>query len=215
MAQLRHNSGALSQDLSGSPVVGRISAASAMTVVKNRLWTRLRANAGPPGVVPAQRVETALGHAVAGLVATIVVLQAGIAELEAAMTAEFDAHPDAVLLGPVPGLGPVLAARVLGEIGEDRARFPGAENLRAFAGTAPITKASGRRRRLGAEVPVGLERDHDDEGRMQRAVKLPFRWSMYAARASLPAAPSPAWSTFPFPTCGRRSQRLIRRDRCS
>lgn len=80
----------------------------------------------------------------AGLVATIGVMQAGIAELEAAMTAEFDAHPDAVLLGPVSGLGPVLAARVLGEIGDDRTRFPGAENLRAFAGTAPITRDSGR-----------------------------------------------------------------------
>jgi transposase len=60
------------------------------------------------------------------------------------MTAELDRHPDAGILRTVPGLGSVLGARVLGEIGDDRSRFAGAENLRAFAGTAPIPKASGR-----------------------------------------------------------------------
>lgn len=97
-----------------------------------------------PALRQPERVETALGHAVAGLVATISVMQTGIAQLEAAMTVEFDAHPDAAILTPAPGLGPVLAARVLGEIGDDRTRFPAAQNLRSFAGTAPITKASGR-----------------------------------------------------------------------
>jgi hypothetical protein len=28
-------------------------------------------------------------------------------------------HPDAAIFTPAPGLGPVLAARVLGEIGDD------------------------------------------------------------------------------------------------
>lgn len=60
------------------------------------------------------------------------------------MTAEFDQHPAADLLRGVPGLGPVLAARVLAEIGDDPARFATADGLRAFAGTAPITRASGR-----------------------------------------------------------------------
>jgi len=105
-----------------------------------RIVTALRI----PALHQPERVEAAFGHAVSSLVATIGVMQTGIAELETAMTAEFDAHPDAAILTPAPGLGPVLAARVLGEIGDDRARFPGAENLRAFAGTAPITKASGR-----------------------------------------------------------------------
>jgi transposase len=71
-------------------------------------------------------------------------MQSGIASLEAAMANEFDKHDDAQIMSPAPGLGPVLAARVLGEIGDDRARFEGAENLRSFAGTAPITRASGK-----------------------------------------------------------------------
>ena len=33
---------------------------------------------------------------------------------------------------------------MLGEVGDDRTRFAEAANLRAFAGTAPITKASGK-----------------------------------------------------------------------
>jgi hypothetical protein len=97
-----------------------------------------------PALHQPERVEAALGHVVAGLVATISMMQAGIAELENVMSAEFDAHPDAAIFTPAPGLGPVLATRVLGEIGDDRARFLAAQNLRCFAGTAPITRASGR-----------------------------------------------------------------------
>jgi transposase len=105
-----------------------------------RIMTALRT----PALHQPERVEAPLGHVVARLVATISVMQAGIAELENVMTAEFDAHPDAAIFTPAPGLGPVLAARVLGEIGDDRARFLAAQNLRCFAGTAPITRASGR-----------------------------------------------------------------------
>ncbi|WP_306454265.1 transposase [Rhodococcus sp. ACS1] len=47
-------------------------------------------------------------------------------------------------LRSAPGLGPILAARVLAEVGDDPARFTTANGLRAFAGTAPITRASGR-----------------------------------------------------------------------
>jgi transposase len=108
--------------------------------VAERIVTALRA----PALRQPGQVEAALGHAVTGLVATVTVMQAGITQLEAAMTAEFDAHPDAGILTPTPGLGPILAARVLGEIGDDRTRFPATQNLRSFAGTAPITKASGR-----------------------------------------------------------------------
>jgi transposase len=108
------------------------------------LAERIVATLRAPALHQPERVEAALGHAVAALVSTIAVMQAGIAALEAAMTAEYAAHPDASLFTPVPGLGPVLAARVLGEIGDDRDRFPAAQNLRSFAGTAPITKASGR-----------------------------------------------------------------------
>ena len=56
------------------------------------------------------------------------------------------AHPDGELLLSLPGLDVRLAARVLGEIGDDRLRFPTPAALQCYAGTAPVTKASGRLR---------------------------------------------------------------------
>ena len=56
----------------------------------------------------------------------------------------FDTHSLAPILRSAPGLGPILAARVLAEIGDDPARFDSPAGLRAFAGTAPVTRASGR-----------------------------------------------------------------------
>jgi len=44
----------------------------------------------------------------------------------------------------------VLAARVLAEAGDDPQRFVTAGGLRAFAGTAPVTRASGRSRYVKA-----------------------------------------------------------------
>ena len=38
----------------------------------------------------------------------------------------------------------VLGARVLGEFGDDQTRFPTAKSPKNYAGSAPITKASGR-----------------------------------------------------------------------
>jgi transposase len=46
----------------------------------------------------------------------------------------------------MPGLGPVLGARVLGGLGDDPDRFDDVRGVRSFAGTAPITRASGRSR---------------------------------------------------------------------
>jgi transposase len=43
----------------------------------------------------------------------------------------------------MPGLGPILGGRLLGEVGDDRDRFIDARGLKSFAGTAPVTRASG------------------------------------------------------------------------
>jgi transposase len=56
------------------------------------------------------------------------------------------AHPDGEVLLSLPGLDARLAARVLGEVGDRRARFPTPAALQCYAGTAPLTKASGRSR---------------------------------------------------------------------
>lgn len=89
-------------------------------------------------------VETALGLTVTGLIQVIASMRATVEAHEAALGEAFARHPLAQVLTSAPGLGPILAARVLAEIGDDPARFSSVTGLRAFAGTAPVTRASGR-----------------------------------------------------------------------
>lgn len=89
-------------------------------------------------------VEQALGTTVESLLKIIVAMRDAVDLLEGELAAAFDQHQLAPILRSVPGLGPVLAARVLAEVGDDPRRFTGPAGLRAFAGTAPITRASGR-----------------------------------------------------------------------
>lgn len=97
-----------------------------------------------PALRQPTQIEAALGTTVTALLAIVVSMQNAVEQLEAVLATEFDAHPQAGILRSAPGLGPVLAARVLAEIGDDSTRFDNAASLRAFAGTAPVTIASGR-----------------------------------------------------------------------
>ena len=72
--------------------------------------------------------------------------------LQTAIAARFDEHPDASVITSLPGLGPVLGARILGELGDDRSRFADAKSVKAFAGTAPVTRASGTKRVVSMRV---------------------------------------------------------------
>ncbi len=69
-----------------------------------------------------------------------------ITELEAGLSEHFEQHPDAKVVLSLPGLGTVLGARVLGEFGDDRTRFSSPKCRKNYAGTSPITKASGHSR---------------------------------------------------------------------
>lgn len=114
------------------------------------LVDRVLADLKTPSLHQPAAVETALGLTVNGLVHVIAAMQSTVHSLEAALATEFDQHPLAPVLRSAPGLGPVLAARVLAEVGDDPDRFATAQGLRAFAGTAPITRASGRSRFVNA-----------------------------------------------------------------
>ena len=105
-----------------------------------KIQTALRAEQ-PEG--PAELAE-AFGAATAARVAVLIALNGQIAELERALSEHFDRHPDAEILRSLPGLGVVLGARVLGEFGDDPTRFTDPRGRKAYAGTAPITKSSGR-----------------------------------------------------------------------
>jgi len=93
--------------------------------------------AAPPLVVEAQAANTT------ALVAVITTLNEQIARLEAELVEAFDRHPDAEILRSLPGLGAILGARVLAEFGDAPGRYLDAKARRNYAGTAPITRASG------------------------------------------------------------------------
>jgi Transposase/Transposase IS116/IS110/IS902 family len=91
-------------------------------------------------------IAAAYGAAARSAVRLISAYTAEIAELEHALADHFEQHPDAKIVRSLPGLGTVLGARVLGEFGDDRTRFASPQSRKNYAGTSPITRASGRSR---------------------------------------------------------------------
>ncbi|MBV9352383.1 MAG: IS110 family transposase [Mycobacterium sp.] len=91
-------------------------------------------------------VAAAFGATTRATVGIIAELNRQIAELEASMAEHFETHPDADIYRSLPGLGVVLGARVLGEFGDDPNRYTDAKSRRNYAGTSPLTVASGKKR---------------------------------------------------------------------
>jgi transposase/transposase IS116/IS110/IS902 family protein len=91
-------------------------------------------------------VAAAFGASVAALVAVTAELVRQTAAVEASLSASFEQHPSAEILRPLPGLGVVLGARVLAEFGDDPHRYTDAKARKNYAGTSPITRASGKSR---------------------------------------------------------------------
>jgi transposase len=89
-------------------------------------------------------VETAMGAQALRLLATLDAECASVEELGQACLEAFRQHPDYEVITSFPGLADLSGARVLAEIGDDRDRFSSARSLKAFAGSAPVTRASGR-----------------------------------------------------------------------
>ena len=91
-------------------------------------------------------VADAYGAIVASLVTVIGSHTRQITELDEVLETHFGQHPDAAILRSLPGLGVVTGARVLGEFGDDPHRYPDAKARRNYAGTSPLTVASGTQR---------------------------------------------------------------------
>jgi transposase len=91
-------------------------------------------------------VEQAMGRQALALLGQLDAACAAAEDLERAVTESFNLHPDAGIITSFPGLGALTGARVLAEIGDDRSRFQDAKGLKAYAGAAPITRASGKTR---------------------------------------------------------------------
>jgi hypothetical protein len=93
----------------------------------------------------ADSVQQAFGAVVSTQVEVITTVTAQVAALEEAVAQTFQQHPDAAIYASQPGLGTILGARVLGEFGDDPTRYADARARKNYAGTSPITRASGKK----------------------------------------------------------------------
>jgi len=91
-------------------------------------------------------VSTAMGTSVTASVAVIATMVAQIDALAEELAAGFEKHPDAEVIRSLPGLGIILGARVLGEFGDEPNRYYSPKSRKNYAGTSPITRASGIKR---------------------------------------------------------------------
>ncbi len=123
--------------------------------------------AAPPLVTEAQVANTS------AVVAVITTMSEQIALLEADLEASFERHPDAEILRSLPGLGTILGARVLAELGDAPGRYADAKARRNYAGTAPITRASGTSRVVLARY-----------ARNKRLSDACYQWALSALRVS-------------------------------
>ncbi|MCO8129482.1 IS110 family transposase [Acidimicrobiia bacterium EGI L10123] len=138
-----------------TPTLGRSLSRSKIAAALRRAGRQKRADDRAVEIQTALRSEhleapelvaDAMGASVAAHVAVIGELVAQIARLEEQLADRFDQHPDAKLIRSLPGLGMVLGARVLAEFGDDPNRYVDAKSRKNYAGTSPITRASGRHR---------------------------------------------------------------------
>ncbi|WP_428834312.1 IS110 family transposase, partial [Lentzea roselyniae] len=91
-------------------------------------------------------VAEAYAASVQALIAVLATLNTQVKTLQGQVEAHFGQHPAAEIIGSQPGLGPILSARVLAEFGDDPGRYACAKARKNYAGTSPITRASGRKK---------------------------------------------------------------------
>lgn len=118
-------------------------------------------------------VSEAMGASVRSLVAVIATMTREIDRLEAELASGFEVHPDAWIVRSLPGLGTVLGARVLGEFGDDPNRYVSPKSRKNYAGTSPITRASGTKRAVLAR-----------HARNRRLADATYLWAFAALSAS-------------------------------
>jgi transposase len=118
-------------------------------------------------------VEQAMGRQSLALLRQLDAACTSADDLERAAVESFNQHPDAEIITSFPGLGALTGARVLAETGDDRSRFTDAKGLKAYAGAAPITRASGKHK--------SVTRRHVKNNRLASAG---YTWAFSALTAS-------------------------------
>jgi transposase len=126
-----------------------------------------------PQLAAPEQLEAAYREVVGALVTVLGCLNVQVAALEEQLTLRSAVHRDAGIVQSLPGLGVVLGARVLAEFGDDPHRYATAKGRKAFAGTAPVTRASGLRTTVVARAACN-----------QRLVDACYLWAFAALTAS-------------------------------
>ena len=118
-------------------------------------------------------VADAYGAAVLALVGVITTLNLQLIQLTEQLEHHFEIHPDAEIVRSLPGLGVVLGAWVVAEFGDDPTRYANPTARKNYAGTAPITRASGKRQVVVARL-----------ARNRRLADACYLWAFSALGAS-------------------------------
>jgi len=92
-----------------------------------------------------EQIAQAYGASTRALVSLLTELSHQISVIQGQLATHFAGHPDRDIYLSQPGLGVVLAARVLAEFGDAPGRYANAKARRNYARTSPITRASGKK----------------------------------------------------------------------
>ncbi|WP_433855074.1 IS110 family transposase [Streptomyces kronopolitis] len=112
----------------------------------NTIQTALRkGQLALPEPVTAAYAATVVAHA-----RILIALNEQIEAMEAQVKAHFLAHPDAEIYLSIPGIAEITGTRVLAEFEDDPTRYASAKARKNYAGTSPITRASGKVRTVQA-----------------------------------------------------------------
>lgn len=98
---------------------------------------------------PSSAVTSAKSLLAVTLARQLKTLEAQIQEYRRQIEKAFGDHPDGGIFASLPGGGQKLAPRLLGELGAQREVFASAQALQCYAGTAPVTRQSGKKRLTG------------------------------------------------------------------
>ncbi len=104
------------------------------------IFARADRFAGTPAVTSAK------SRLALALVPQLRTLQKQLDQYRQAIERLFDQHPDNDIFGSLPGAAGKLAPRLLSELGDRRERFEDSQGLQCYAGSAPVTKQSGKKK---------------------------------------------------------------------
>lgn len=107
-----------------------------------------RLHSAPAGLADGPESE-ARHDAVLAMVRLLRALNGSIKDLDRAVVAHLDEHPDAIVFRSLPRAGQVNAAQMLAEWGDCREAYDGPEAVAALSGMAPVTRRSGKHLAVG------------------------------------------------------------------